>query len=74
VVPNGTDVNRIQLAPLHETPGHDAYDVLFAGRLIEDKNITLLLDAFDAVADRSDATLGIIGDGPEADRLQRQAQ
>ena len=67
VVPNGIDVDCIQSAPLHETHGHDAYDVLFAGRLIEDKNVTLLLDAFDGVADRSDATLRIIGDRPEAD-------
>ena len=74
MVPNGIDVDCIQSAPLHETHGHDAYDVLFAGRLIEDKNVTLLLDAFNAMADQSDATLGIIGDGPEADRLQRQAQ
>ena len=37
VVPNGIDVDCIQSAPLHETHGHDAYDVLFAGRLIEDK-------------------------------------
>ena len=74
MVPNGIDVERIQSAPLPESHGHDAYDVLFAGRLIEDKNVALLLDAFDAVADRTDATLGIIGDGPEAARLQRQAQ
>ena len=74
VVPNGIDVDRIQSAPLPESHGHDAYDVLFAGRLIEDKNVALLLDTFNAVADQSDATLGIIGDGPEADRLQQQAQ
>ncbi|EMA43499.1 glycosyltransferase [Halococcus morrhuae DSM 1307] len=74
VVPNGIDVDRIQSAPLPESHGHDSYDVLFAGRLIEDKNVALLLDAFDAVADQTDATLGIIGDGPEATRLQRQAR
>ncbi|HET7323741.1 MAG TPA: glycosyltransferase family 4 protein [Halococcus sp.] len=74
VVPNGIDVERIQQAPLPETYGHESYDVLFAGRLIQDKNVSLLLDAFDTVADHSDTTLGIIGEGPEADRLQRQAQ
>ena len=74
VIPNGIDVDCIQSALLHETHGHDAYDVLFAGRLIEDKHVALLLAAFDGVADRSDATLGIIGNGPEADGLQRQAQ
>ncbi|UOO95174.1 glycosyltransferase family 4 protein [Halococcus dombrowskii] len=74
VVPNGIDVGRIQSAPLPEAHGHASYDILFAGRLIEDKNVALLLDAFDTVADRTDAMLGIIGDGPEADRLQQQTQ
>jgi glycosyltransferase involved in cell wall biosynthesis len=39
-------------------------------RLIEHKNVDRLLDAFDAVADDHDATLGIVGDGPERDRLE----
>ncbi|WP_049898883.1 glycosyltransferase family 4 protein [Halococcus agarilyticus] len=74
VVPNGIDVERIQAAPLPESHGQESYDALFAGRLIADKNVSLLLDSFDAVADRFDATLGIIGDGPETDRLRRQAE
>ena len=44
--------------------------MLFAGRLIEHKNVDVLLDAFDAVANNHDATLGIVGDGPERDRLE----
>jgi glycosyltransferase involved in cell wall biosynthesis len=46
--------------------------VLFAGRLIEHKNVDLLLEAFDAVAADHDATLGIVGDGPEKAPLERQ--
>jgi glycosyltransferase involved in cell wall biosynthesis len=46
--------------------------VLFAGRLIEDKRVDLLLDAFDAVAD--DHTLGIVGDGPKRADLEAQAE
>jgi glycosyltransferase involved in cell wall biosynthesis len=71
VIPNGIDVDQVRNASL--PAGHDAYDVLFAGRLIADKNVSLLLDAFDAVAADHDATLGIIGDGPEYDRLEQQA-
>ncbi|QIB75512.1 glycosyltransferase family 4 protein [Halogeometricum borinquense] len=74
VVPNGIDVEQIRNAPLPEENGESGYDVLFAGRLIADKNVSVLIDAFDSVADEYDATLGIIGDGPEFDRLQRQAQ
>jgi glycosyltransferase involved in cell wall biosynthesis len=73
VVPNGIDVGEIHDAPLPEENGSESYDVLFAGRLIADKNVSLLLEAFDAVAERHDATLGIIGDGPELDRLRKQA-
>jgi len=66
VVPNGIDTEQIRTAPLPE----QSYDVLFAGRLIEHKNVDVLLDAFDAVADDHDATLGIIGDGPERKHLE----
>lgn len=69
VVPNGIDVDRVRAAPLP----NESYDILFAGRLIADKNVSVLLDAFDVVADTYDVTLGIIGDGPEMDRLRRQA-
>jgi glycosyltransferase involved in cell wall biosynthesis len=44
--------------------------VLFAGRLIEHKNVDFLLDAFDEVADAHDVTLGIVGDGPEREYLE----
>lgn len=73
VVPNGIDVNAIRTAPLPEDHNKQSYDILFAGRLIADKNVALLLEAFDDIADRYDATLGIIGDGPEIDRLRHQA-
>jgi glycosyltransferase involved in cell wall biosynthesis len=32
----------------------------------------MLLGAFDAVADDHDVTLGIVGDGPQKARLERQ--
>jgi glycosyltransferase involved in cell wall biosynthesis len=69
VVPNGIDVEQVRSAPLPER----GYDVLFAGRLIEHKNVDVLLDAFDEVGADHDATLGIIGDGPERERLERKS-
>jgi glycosyltransferase involved in cell wall biosynthesis len=72
VVPNGIDVDAVRNAPLPAESG--AFDVLFAGRLIADKNVSLLLEAFDDVAEAHDATLGIVGDGPEFDRLRKQAE
>ncbi|EMA58390.1 glycosyltransferase [Halorubrum lipolyticum DSM 21995] len=66
IVPNGIDVEQVRTAPL---PGQ-GYDALFAGRLIEHKNVDVLMEAFDAVAADHDATLGVIGDGPERERLE----
>jgi glycosyltransferase involved in cell wall biosynthesis len=70
VVPNGIDIEQIQSAPLPE----NTYDALFAGRLIEHKNVDLFLDAFDSIAADHNATLGIIGDGPERDALEAQTE
>jgi glycosyltransferase involved in cell wall biosynthesis len=69
VVPNGIDVEQVRTAPIP----NDGYDVLFAGRLIEHKNVDVLLSAFDKVATERDIRLGIIGDGPEAAALKEQA-
>jgi glycosyltransferase involved in cell wall biosynthesis len=71
VVPNGIDVDQINST----RPTEHGFNVLYAGRLIEDKNVDLLLEAFDRVAGTiPDMTLGVIGDGPERDCLERQAQ
>lgn len=70
VVPNGIDTEQVRTAPL---PGQ-GYDIVFAGRLIEHKNVDMLLDAFDRVATDHDATLGIIGDGPERERLEAKRE
>lgn len=69
IVPNGINTELIQSVP----PADDGFDILFAGRLIPDKNTDLILSAFDRVTDR-DITLGLIGDGPEFKRLQRRAE
>jgi glycosyltransferase involved in cell wall biosynthesis len=68
VVPNGIDSDRIQST----SPASDGFDVLFVGRLIPEKNVELLLRAFEQV-DRN-ITLGVIGDGPEFNLLQRCAR
>ncbi|QCC60450.1 glycosyltransferase family 4 protein [Natrinema thermotolerans] len=71
VVPNGLDVTQIETTE----PAAEGFDVLYAGRLAEHKNVDLLLEAFDQIADtRPDATLGVIGDGPERDALEARAQ
>jgi glycosyltransferase involved in cell wall biosynthesis len=70
IVPNGIDVESVQTV----TPAADGYDVLYAGRLIPEKNVDVTIEAF-ARAARNDADirLGIIGDGPEREALERLA-
>lgn len=69
VVYNGVDLDRIK----NISAATDGYEVLFVGRLIPDKNVDVLLNAFDRVTDQFDATLGIIGDGPERAALEHRA-
>jgi glycosyltransferase involved in cell wall biosynthesis len=70
IVPNGIDYDHIRSTD----PTDSGYDVLFVGRLIEDKRVDLLVQAFDRVARDHDIQLGVIGDGPEADRLRELAE
>ncbi|WP_121820728.1 glycosyltransferase family 4 protein [Halostella salina] len=66
IVPNGIDTEQVRNARRPD----GGYEILFVGRLIEHKNVDVLLDAFDAVASDHDARLGIVGDGPERERLE----
>ena len=71
VVPNGVDLDRF-------TPGGPAPDphrILFAGRLVPQKGVDVLLRAFGAVLRRHpDATLHLAGDGQLRLYLQRLAR
>lgn len=69
VIPNGIDVEAIRTT----NPAGDGFDILFAGRLISDKNVGLLLDAFDAATTET-TTLGIIGDGPQSQGLRQHSK
>lgn len=70
VVPNGIDISQInQIDPVT-----NGFDVLFAGRLIEDKNVDLLIKSFNILSSKHDIQLGIIGEGPELSYLKNLTQ
>ena len=53
--------------------GEHELAVLYVGRLAAEKNLRVVLAAFDAIAvDRPDAKLVFVGDGPMTERLKRQ--
>lgn len=66
VIPNGIDIKQIRTAAFPD----EEYDLLFAGRLIEHKNVDQLIEAMDRINSQYNVTLGIIGDGPEKQRLK----
>ncbi|WP_202318661.1 glycosyltransferase family 4 protein [Archaeoglobus neptunius] len=68
VVPNGVDMEEIQ----HIKPAKKGYDVVFAGRLIREKGVDLLLDALSLIPDSPRCL--IVGDGPEKGRLIEKSE
>ena len=68
VSPNGIDYQRIS----EISPKNEELDILYAGRLIEHKNVDVLIKAINIVKKEiPDIKCGVIGDGPERERLER---
>ncbi|HIH71972.1 MAG: Glycosyltransferase, family 1 [Thermococcales archaeon 44_46] len=68
VIPNGIDFNEIRAVP----PSKEKYDIIFAGRLIKEKNVELLIRAVKLLkAEMPDVRVLIIGDGPQRERLEK---
>ena len=67
VVPNGVDFYGLQgIKPFSER-----FDVIYVGRLISHKNVGVLLKAISEVKEEiPDVKCGIIGDGPEMNKLK----
>lgn len=72
IIPCGVWLRDIQLAML--APARDAPPLLYAGRLIPEKRIDLLLQAvakLDRTSSRANPMLlGVVGDGPDRSRLE----
>jgi len=66
VVPNGVDLKKIDSVKA----GEKAYDVIYVGRLSAHKRVDLLVEAMSLVREEiPDIRCGIVGDGPELERL-----
>ncbi|MCX6677068.1 MAG: glycosyltransferase family 4 protein [Methanothrix sp.] len=67
VVPNGIDWKKISGI----VPSAEQSDVIYVGRLVEHKNVDLLIKALEIVkTDVPDVKAVIVGDGPETGRLK----
>lgn len=70
IVPNGVDMARIAAVPASA----ESSVVVYVGRLLTHKQVHLLIHAMPLLRElRSDATLLVIGDGPERANLERLA-
>ena len=68
VVPNGLEMSAVKRAP----PAERDIDVLFTGRLIEEKNAALLVQAISELRTAlPDIQCVLLGEGPERDRIER---
>ena len=71
VIPNGIDFNYI-----HDiAPADEKSDIIFAGRLIKEKNVDMLIKTIPLVKEKiPDVKCCIIGDGPERAKLEKLVQ
>ncbi|HEU4914297.1 MAG TPA: glycosyltransferase [Candidatus Saccharimonadales bacterium] len=70
LVASGIDVSRLEAVE----PAQAGYDVLYAGRLVKDKNVDKLVLAMERVCrERPETRCLIIGSGPERARLEKLA-
>jgi glycosyltransferase involved in cell wall biosynthesis len=62
IIPNGVDIKNIRSI----SPACEPSDIIFAGRLIREKHVDVLIQAFNILLpEHKDCILMIIGDGPE---------
>jgi glycosyltransferase involved in cell wall biosynthesis len=67
IIPNGIDLNQI----MNVKPANTGFDLLFAGRLIKEKKVDLLLKSLPKVLETCpDIKCMVVGDGPERSRLE----
>lgn len=70
-VPLGVDVDKILTIPAHDFTS----DIIFVGRLLENKNVNMLIDAVSLVkAKVPGIRCLVVGEGPERGRLEQQVQ
>jgi len=68
IVPSGVDLQEINAV----APANDSSDVIFAGRLIKEKNIDVLIKSIGLIKDAiPNINCLIIGDGPERAYLEK---
>lgn len=67
-VPNGVDIEAIK----ESAPSPRMSDIIFAGRLLQNKNVDVLIQSLNALKKKNiNLSLFVVGDGPEKENLQK---
>jgi glycosyltransferase involved in cell wall biosynthesis len=74
IIPFGATVEPGALSPAPPRPPSGAFELLFAGRLVERKGVHLLLEALARLDGDRPALLHVVGDGPERPRLEARVR
>ncbi len=77
VIPNGIDSEKLrQSSDAHPALNreHSGFRIVTTGRLAPEKDLDTLLVALASVRESLDATLSIVGEGPELERLRQRAE
>jgi glycosyltransferase involved in cell wall biosynthesis len=74
IIPFGATVEPGVRSPPPPRPPTGAFELLFAGRLVERKGVHLLLDALALLPEGRPLLLHVVGDGPERGRLEARAR
>ncbi len=71
VIPNGIDYNQIKSVE----PSNISSDIIFAGRLIKEKRVELLIRSVSIVRSKCpELRCMIVGDGPERNKLEKMVE
>lgn len=74
VIPMGTDLSHLFVPAPARVSGGDAQRIVFVGRLVQKKGVSVLLNALKILRQRfPSASLTIAGDGPLRHSLEREA-
>jgi glycosyltransferase involved in cell wall biosynthesis len=67
IIPNGIDIYHLESV----SPSPTVSDIIFVGRLIKEKNVDILIRAFQIlIREYPDIRLTVIGNGPEQDSIR----